>query len=290
MVGTIEVVAHIIGLIKKQKYVIIEDIPQSLSLRPEVYSKKGKNKILFYIRKSNSIPEAIVQRISLSKKGNKNIECRVVFCKKPNKTTLFLLSLYGVNAHFFIKNKLSNLLVVPPKQVKKIEPKKEKKRFPSTHIFIGSQQKIEERNITKQYLEDLSKSEKWPLFPICIEYDPRYGVKQTNQCEIDNMDDSDWFIGILAEEYSKEVNKEIRRAVKDKFKVKNTIILVKSNKECRESWKSLISHLEDNTDVKYTPYVDIREFRPVLMRRVMHRVKEIHKQKRIPFMGETLKA
>ena len=287
MVDTKDVISSIARILKEQKYTIIDKIPPSFSLRPEVYTKKENNEILFYIRKSDYIPEALVQRISLSKKGKTNIECRVVFCKNPNKTTLLLLSIYGVNANYFAKNKLSNLLII---RIKKVEKglRKKKKRMPTTHIFISSHQVIDERNTAKEIIEDLSKSQRWPMFPICIEYDYKYGIKQTNQCEIDNMEDSDWFIGILTEQYRKEVNKEVRRAIKDKFKEENTIILIKSNKESRESWKSLISYLEIDTNIKYIPYVDVREFRSVLMGKVMHRVKEIHKKMRIPFMGESL--
>lgn len=282
MVDTTEVVAHIIRLIKKQKYVIIEDIPQSLSLRPEVYSKKGKNKILFYIRKSNSIPEALVQRISLSKTGG-NIDCRVVFCKKPNKTMLFLLSLYGVNAHYFIKNKLSNLLIVSPKKAIKKELKN--KKIPTIHIFISSHQIIDERKIVKQLIEDLARGNRWPLFPICVEDNYDSNIKQTRKVIITEMDKSEWFIGILADEFRKDVNFEIRRAFSDKcpIKEKNIIIFLKLTKVSKKVWEKLINFIEKRQTVRYHEYSDIRDLSAKVLGKLQYKIKEEHKKRKIDF-------
>lgn len=287
MLEETKVVNQVTQILKKQSYEIINKVPPSFTLRPEIYVKKGKRSIAFYYRQSNSIPEALVQRISSITRTKKNVECRIIFYRKPSNTTLRLLSTYGINAHLFKKNGLGNLLISSTKPtLKKVQ--KKKKRMPTIHIFISSHQSIEERNYSKEIIEDLSKSEKWPLFPICIEYDHRYNIKQTNRCESDNMEDSDWFIAILAEEYRKEVNKEVRRALKNLFKIDNIFIFVKSNKETKKSWKCLISYIEKNTNVKYLPYVDNREFKSVFLGKIMHHVKKLHKKLQIPFMGELL--
>ena len=84
-----------------------------------------------------------------------------------------------------------------------------------------------------------------------------------------------------------ERNKEVKRAFKN-FKGKNIIILTKSTKKTKEAWNKLLLFIEEQREVKYIPYADIREFKSILLGKIMHKVKEIHKRKGIPFMGEAI--
>ena len=269
--------------LKSKGYTIFLKFPKWFTLRPDFYCEKEEEQYVFYIRYSNSIPDSLIQRVSFMKKGKSKIYFYIIFYRKPTKKTLLLTSKYGVGAKLFIKDKLIDIKVKKTLESKEKERKKHK-RLLTIKIFISSHQIIDERREAKELIEVIAQAQKWPLFPICIEYDHRYTIKQTDRCEKENIENSDWFIGILAESYRSEVKKEINKALEN-FNQSNIIVLVKSNKQTRDQWKNLLSGIDKNKKIKYIPYIDLSEMKSVLLSNIMDKMKKIHDRKGIPFIA-----
>jgi hypothetical protein len=98
------------------------------------------------------------------------------------------------------------------------------------------------------------------------------------------MDDSDLFIGILAEEYRANVNFEIKRAFNECFKVEDIFIFIKNCKRRSKEINRLILWIKKQNKVKYLEYTDIRDLRTKVMRCIMIRLQKIYKKKGIPFL------
>jgi len=267
-----------------QGYSIVPKHPSWFTIRPELYLEKNKEKTAIFIRQSDSIPEMFIQRISLMIRRTAETKCTIVFCKCPNKTTLRQISLYGIDVKLFSKNHLRDLSTREKTNVSTPTTSQKVRRLEQIKIFISSHQEIEERTESKELIEEIATAHRWPLFPICIEEDHRYTIKQTDRCERDNLNDSDWFIGILAESFRTEVNKEVRRAY-TQFDPDNIFMLVKNNKKTKENWAKLISYMDGFKDIKYLPYNDVGHLKAHILGKITYKMKKIHQEKGIPFMS-----
>ena len=97
------------------------------------------------------------------------------------------------------------------------------------------------------------------------------------------MDDSELFIGILAEEYSSDVNYEVRKAF-NCFDTTDIFIFVKALKSRPKLLFRLIEWIKRQETVKYLEYTDTKDFKVKLMGTLMWKVRKIHKKLKIPFL------
>jgi len=281
------IILNLKKILKVQKYKIVEKTPKELFLKPDVLIKKNKGFEALLVRQSDSIPEVLVQRIASTKLTKNKLKIYIVFCQKPKLSLIEMVSLYGIGVKYFLKNTL--VIIKQSKDFSTLKQKvlkkgmKKKKKIPQQNIFISSHQIIEERKIAEEIIKDLRDSNTWPIFPIKVEDDPRYDIKKTKNCIDRNMEDSELFLGILAEEYRPDVNYEIKKAFKI-FLTKDIFIFVKSLKKRPQRLTKLIEWIKEQKNIKYLEYIDVRDFKIKLMRVLILKIKQIHKELKIPFL------
>ena len=99
------------------------------------------------------------------------------------------------------------------------------------------------------------------------------------------MDDSDYILCILGKDYNKIVDLEIRRAL-DLYDSHEILFFVKNNKECKNNWKTLLQfmYVDNKSSVKYTEYLDIRDFEIKFTDRLMKLIMPLHKKHKVEFL------
>lgn len=279
----------LISHLKKNGYTIVtSSIPDEFSFNPDILARKGKITEAFLIRESADIPEVMIQRMASIHLIRTKLRIFIIFRKKPKKSTIKNIILYGIGIKYFYNNQLVQIYKSRYfSTIKKTKYKKgarKKKKMTRTDIFISSHQTIEERRTTKELINEFKRAHKFPIFPILVEEDPRYDISQTRKCIKRNMDDSELFIGILTEEYRPDVNYEVRRAFNNSFKSSEIMIFIKAIKHRPKSQINLINWIKKQKNVKYQIYTDIKDFRVKLMNTIMIKMKETHEKLKIPFM------
>ncbi|MFP9117397.1 hypothetical protein ACLI08_06405 [Flavobacterium sp. RNTU_13] len=278
----------IIDLIDKQytpdDYIVLDVMPEELTYVPKLIKKKDNDLKIFHIREdSNVIKESIIQRIASAKKiPGISYEQYLVFNEKPSMSILKSCRLYRIGIYY--KNLKGELeLYAEPA---KITGRKKKSQIPNTKIFFSSKQDLEERAIGKKIIDVQKDANKIPVFANLVEDDQRYDNTTENLIDIINdvMDDSDFVVCILAEEYRSIVDQEIRRAL-DLYEPEEILIFLKNNKTSKDAWAPLLNHIHTNYKVKYTEYLDMRDFELKFTRRLMVILKELHKKHDVEFLG-----
>jgi hypothetical protein len=272
--------------LRQKKYIISkEKTPKWFSYSPNIIAKKDNDTLGIYIREGNSMPEVLIQRISSSSSIKRKVKFEIIFLKKPNSTTIQLLNLYGLGIGYIVKAKVKEIQTIKPVLTKKISKNKgpQHKKMPTTEIFISSHQDIEERQEAKKLIEEFFPTHKIPFSPVLVEDDFSFTFSETKKCIDHNLNISELFLGILAEQYRPWVSKEIKKI----FKMRNPneiIIFIKSNKKTKTNWKNLTSWIIKQKNVKYFEYVDTTEFKRKLNHCLMLKAKKIHQELKIPFM------
>jgi len=283
-----DALSRIKRILKSQNYkIILEDLPKEFSWEPDILAKKNGELLALLIRKSNAIPEALIQRIAATKSSKNKLRTYLIVCQKPKASLIRIANLYGIGIKYLFKDTFSiikqskNFSTLKERVLKK-ETKK-KKKMSRKDIFISSHQVIREREVAEELIDKLRDSNRWPIFAIKVEDDLRYDIKKTKKCIDANMENSELFLGILADEYRKKVNYEIRRSFKI-FLVKNVFIFIKSLKIRPKKLTKLIEWIKKQKKAKYLEYVDVRDFEIKLMRTLVVKIKQIHKEQNIPFL------
>src|SRR3989344_42999 len=191
-------------------------VPDYFTWQPDVLAEKNNESIAFLIKLTESIPETLVQRISRMKRGKLNLKSIILFSKKPSSKTIKLIEFYGLEAKVIEKNRLKNVTSVKTKEKPEVlikPPKSKRKLKPSrVDIFISSHQIINERKIAKEEIDTIRSAHRFPIFPILVEEDPRYNIKKKRECIDRNMNDSELFLAVIAEEYRPDVDYEIKKS------------------------------------------------------------------------------
>ena len=80
-----------------------------------------------------------------------------------------------------------------------------------------------------------------------VEDDPRWNGSKSEIMKAihDNLNKSDWFIAILAEEFRPIVAKEIKFAFSKYFQIDDLIIYVKTDKQTAKSWNRIKKWMQD---------------------------------------------
>jgi hypothetical protein len=102
------------------------------------------------------------------------------------------------------------------------------------------------------------------------------------------MNESDYTVCFLSDEYRAIVNWEVRHAL-ETLPIDRVIIFLKSSKEAKKSWTDLLHYIHlkyaiHGKTVKYIEYIDTRDFRSKFHERLMLLISDIHKKMGIPFI------
>jgi hypothetical protein len=251
------------------------DIPEQLTYAPELILSKCKVLKIFHIKEDSSkIKDSIIQRIAQARKiPSTSYEQYLVFLDKPKMGILKSCKLYGLGIYYLdTKGDLS--IYAEPKIIK---GRVSKTQIPNTKVFFSSKQDLEERAISKRTIDLHREANKIPVFANLVEEDQRYDNTIDNLLEIINdcMDDSAYVLCILSEVHRPIVEQEIRRAL-DIYETEEVLLYLKNNKDSKEAWSPLLKHIQTNYKVKYTEYLDLRDFEIKFTRRLMVLVKALH--------------
>jgi hypothetical protein len=265
-------------------YVVKGETPEQLTYSPELILSKENELKIFHIKEdSTKLLDSILQRIAQAKKIPSHVyEQFLVFPEKPTMKILRSCKLFGLGIYYLNGSGTLEIYAEP----KKIKGRTKKSQLPNTKIFFSSKQDLEERQLAKNSIDVQREAHKIPVWANLVEEDQRYDNSIENILEIINdcMDDSEYVLGVLGEEYRAIVDQEIRRAL-DNYDHPEILLFLKNNKEAKESWKDLLLHIHTNYKVKYTEYLSSRDFEIKFTRRLMVVVKEIHKKNGVEFLG-----
>ena len=133
------------------------------------------------------------------------------------------------------------------------------------------------------------EANKIPLFPVLVEDDQRYDNNIDDLEEIINecMDDSQFVLCIIEDEYGKMVEQEIRRALQ-LFEPSEILFFIKQSKTTMETWNNLLVHIDTQYPVskpKYTEYRDLNDFEIKFTRRLMLVMKELYESNGLDYLG-----
>ena len=101
------------------------------------------------------------------------------------------------------------------------------------------------------------------------------------------MDDSQFVLCIIEDEYGKMVEQEIRRALQ-LFEPSEILFFIKQSKTTMETWNNLLVHIDTQYPVskpKYTEYRDLNDFEIKFTRRLMLVMKELYESNGLDYLG-----
>lgn len=278
-----EITEVLINYFGQEDFEISSDVPEQLTYTPEIILSKGDEYIFLHLKEdSNNIRASIIQRIAQAKKiPSKEYTQYLVFNEKPKMGILKDCKLFGLGI-FYLNKKGDFEVYAEPKRIK---GRIKKTQIPNTKIFFSSKQDLEERKVAKDTIDVHRDAHKIPLFAMLVEDDQRYENDTDILLDIINecMDDSDYVLCILGEEYRAIVDQEIRRAL-DLYNTEEIMIFLKNNKESKESWATLLTHIQTDYKVKYTEFLDTSDFRRKFLHRFMVVVKALHKKHDVEFL------
>jgi hypothetical protein len=260
--------------------------------RPDILAIKGKHIEAFLIRESNTVPPVLVQRIAVIKDIKHSVKVSVVFCNPPTAIAKKILSLYGVGVWLFRNNRF---IIINESKQRHTRLKKKKLHRITTqqqgmtqqNVFISSQQissdsaeTLPERKSCKMVIDKIRNTHQVPIFGKLVEDDARYTFDKIRECILKNLDESNWFICILTDEFRKIIIFEVKEAHK-RFKANQVILFLKSSKESKESWKSLLEWIKKETHIKYIEYIDVNDYEEKLEHILMQKLDREYKRKNL---------
>jgi hypothetical protein len=117
----------------------------------------------------------------------------------------------------------------------------------------------------QQYSNDIRKL--WPVICRC-------------------MDECQFVLVILSGEYRKIIDRETRRAL-EYYDPEDILFYIKNDKQTKDDWNDLIQ-LVTGQSVKYTDFLDTRDFKLKFNQRLMKIIIKLHKDNKVPFLNEEI--
>ena len=254
----------------------ITKTPKSLLWQPNFLLTKDGCTYLVLVKSNNSVLPAFLNRVATIPKGN--IVPLIVFCQKPSATVEKFILAMGIGLCYFLKGKLSNL-IVKKKLTEKVAPKKTKVKPPVIDIFVSSKQNIAERKFVEDRIENLRKINSYPFNPPhLIEYD-KFKPSTLYKHIDEKMKICEWVVIILEDNPSDYVKYEIKKAIKE-FNHDNIFIFAKLTKTCREVWEKELTKINNlaTQSIKYLPYSNLSELEVYLSIAIKERLEVINKR------------
>lgn len=264
-----------------------EEIPEQLTYTPELILEKGNELKVFHEKEdAKKLRDSIILRIAKAQKiPGKAFEQYLVFPEKPAQKILADCKLYGLGIYYInAKGEFDNY--AEPKQIR---GRVKKPQIPNTKIFFSSKQHADERKLANRIIQVQKEANKIPLFPVLVEDDQRYDNNIDNLEEIINdcMDDSQYVLCILEDEYGEMVEQEIRRALQ-LFEPSEILFFIKQSKVTKDVWNNLLVHIDTQYPLskpKYTEYTDLNNFEIKFTRRLMLVMKNLYESNGLEYLG-----
>jgi hypothetical protein len=279
-------ISKIITILKKQGFEKdFSGIEKGFAWKPDILVTRNSESIAFLIRQTDSFPESLIERLTSTKTRKRKLFINVLFLTRPSSPIKKKLALHGLGAQQLDENKIIEF--TKSKNFSSVkEPAKviiPHEKMMKTEIFISSQQKICERKLTHDVIEDIRNRDKFPVYPFQVEDDPRFGgsTAQTKKCIDEGLDYCEWFVAILSEEWRHWVEYEIKQAVKIYFKDKDITIYVRTTKKTDKAWKLILTWIKKR-NLKYLPYSDTADLKNKLSRRILAKIERVHRNLGIP--------
>ena len=251
-----------------------------------VYENDEEIKAIVVRESVDSIPERLVQELAESKRiPAKTLEVYFAFPSKPTISVLRTCRLYKVGLLYANAN---GQIEVYAESVK-IKGRKKRIEIPKTQVFFSSRQLLNERNMAEEVINDVRESLHVPIFPVLVENDQKYSrdIRKLKTVIERCMDDSDYVLIILSGKYKENdiVDWEARRAL-EFYDPEEILFFVKSDKETKEAWANLLLHASENGHVKYTEFIDERDFRTKFYERLMRTINRLYSRHGLDFLGD----
>ncbi len=277
---------------KKKGFFVTEEYSAIFRLRPDLVFQNGNEIKSFLFRKTNTIPEDFIERYSETTTiADKEIEKYIVFPKKPVKALFDLCVKLNIGLVYMSKGKFTT--EKPSNKYSSVEliAEPEPYRMPETHVFLSSDQEIQERKSSKKIIEQINIRYKKAIYPFAVEIDKMTNVMSPEDLKreiLEGIKKCEFFLGILNETPSPAVEWEIYRALEEKT-FENIVLFVKANVATNKTWEQLIKHIKlryvmDRKTVWYIPYDDNLDFEEGLRYKIMNLISEIHKKNGATFL------
>ena len=268
---------EILILFQKQGFseVILTKLPASIQWKPDLVISKKSIRYYVLFRKSDTIPPIFLSRISNS---NSKFQTLIVFNKKCTRQYENEILSMGISIGYLVGNRLTLKI----KTNKKLVSKEVKEKLSVIDIFVSSKQDILEREFASERLEMLRKIHNYPFSPPhLIEHD-KFDISELYTYIDETMNECEWIVIILEDNYSKIVSYEIKRAIAT-ISHENIFMLVKSTKECNKNWESELNNIKnlDPPTIKYLPYSDLATLETNMARAINLRMSQIYKKNKI---------
>jgi len=279
--------AILIDHFQKENFNLLEDISfDQITLATDLLFEKDSLMKAIVIRESaESLPEALIQRFSETKRiHEKTLEIYFAFPSKPSAKILANCKLFGIGILY--KGAKDNVEIYA--ESKKIKGRKIIAAIPKTQIFFSSRQHLEERVEGNSIINEQRESLSVPLFSLLVENDQKYSndIRKLWPVICRCMDDCQYVLVILTGEYRKIIDRETRRAL-EYYDPEEILFYIKNDKQTKDEWRDLIT-LVGAHNVKYTDYLDLRDFRLKFNQRIMKIIIKLHKDNGVEFLADSL--
>ena len=257
-----------------------------IALAPNfLFEKDSVIKALVIRESSTSLPLSIIQRFSESKRiSDRTLELFFVFLSKPNRTILGNCKNFAVGI-LYLNDKSEIEIYTESRQLK---GRPVIGTIPRTQLFFSSRQHLEERVLANEIVNDQRDSLRVPIFSMLVENDQQYSndIRKLWPVICRCMDECQYVLVILNGEYRKIIDRETKRAL-EYYDPEDILFYIKNDKQTKDEWKDLITRVTSN-NVKYTDYIDLRDFKLKFNQRLMKIIINLHDKNGVKFLTEVV--
>ncbi len=278
---------------KSPDFVEAEELAALFNFRPDLLLRNVDTVRAFIIRKSFAIPFEFIDRFSEQTTiENCAIEKYIAFVSKPADDTI---SKCVVEKRIAIcypyRGQIITILPEGGFATQTTDAILPIYEMPHTIIFFSSIEELPERARGKRIVEMISIKYKKAIFANLVERDKMKKTMSPSALWKEifaAIDNDEYFLGILAEEFSSGVEGEIQRAMNIK-PFDNIILLVKNNEQTRIAWKDLLLDIgirfeSRRKSVWYMKYDDIEDFEESLRKEIMELISKKYKANGTSFL------
>ncbi len=257
---------------------------EQIGISPNFVFEKDSDMKAIVLREShNSLPVSIVQRFSESKRvPNKTLEIYFLFASKPSRSILSNCKSFAVGILYL--NAKNEIEIYAESKILKGRPVIN--QIPKTQLFFSSRQHLEERKLANELVIDQRDSLRVPIFSMLVEDDQQYSndIRKLWPVICRCMGECQYVLVILNGEYRKIIDRETKRAL-EYYDPEDILFYIKNDKQTKEEWAELINNVTSH-NVKYTDYIDLRDFKLKFNQRLMKIIMNLHEISGIKFLTE----
>lgn len=257
----------------------------------DIFAESKNNAVGLEYRKDENISDLFLENILSIKKFFKKLLIYIIYERKPQRSTIDTLSQNGIGIMIFKNNTL--FILQDSKDFSKEKVKKTKKEIKTMHQFYlypascqyETPKRIpcKERQLIHEIVSDFNRRNTVPIHVKRPEKDKRFGKDFKKSMRV-NIDESKIFIAVLKEEYSENVEYEIRKAAKNikekRLNKKLTLFLRRDIPETKFDKKQLKLIKFVETIDKHLPYSNKEDFKDVLIQNLIGMINLMyHKEK-----------